>query len=100
MSTRKLTLTWFAIFLGHLAGSVITGLNSVSCYAGCTWKNRLNDVFSFPLTLLPLERVSANPAIVIIAAIILNSLLVSIILIGVWMAIRALFASSARAHTR
>lgn len=100
MSRRKLTLIWLFIFLAHLAGSVITGLNSVSCYAGCTGKNRLNDVFSLPLTLLPLERISVDPAFVIIAAIILNSLLVSIILIGVWMATRALFASSARVRVR
>ncbi|WP_369928471.1 hypothetical protein [Xanthomonas sp. NCPPB 2632] len=100
MSRRKLTLIWLVIFLAHLAGSVITGLNSVSCYAGCIGKNRLNDAFSFPLTLLPLERISVDPAIVIIAAIILNSLLVSIILIGVWMAARTLFASSARVRAR
>lgn len=100
MSRRMLALTWLVIFVAHLAGSVVTGLNSLSCYAGCMGENRLDDVFSFPLTLLPLERISFDPAVVIIAAIILNSLLVSVILVGVWMAIRALFASSAGVRAR
>lgn len=100
MSRRKITLTWLGIFLALLAGAVITGLNSVSCYAGCIGKNRLNDLFGFPLTLLPLERISFDPAVVIITAIIFNSLLVSIILVGVWMTIRALSAFSARVRAR
>ncbi|WP_156110289.1 MULTISPECIES: hypothetical protein [Luteibacter] len=86
MKTSKLTAAWLGFFLAHLAGSVITGLNSVSCYAECDQKNWLNNLFSVPLTFLPIERISRvfDPAVVIIAAIITNSMLVSSIVVGAW----------------
>ena len=87
---------WVVIFVVHLAASVITGLDSVSCYANCEHKTWINDVFSLPLMLLPLQRIgrAGDPAAIIIAAMIVNSLLVSGILVGAWTFVRRLFASA------